>query len=225
MARAPRTVTKTQAPPRAAQKTAARQFQVGTLPSRESILEAQDEPYLRAASLYALAGRPNQARAVLALYDRDFKDTAKRRPDERNRQLAVAQIALAEGHASSAVAEFRHADGVVTGVIDQCAVCIDPDVGRAFDRAGMPDSAIAAFEHFVNAPSVQRVVADGWNLHWILRRLGELYVARADTAAAAKYYQKFVTLWKDADPNLQPIVDDVRQRLLRLTDFEGVRKD
>lgn len=89
----------------------------------------------------------------------------------------------------------------------------------------MPDSAIAAFEHFVNAPSVRRTVADAWNLHWILRRLGELYEARGDREAAAHYYQKFITLWKDADPELQPAVDDVRRRLSRLGDFEGARKD
>ena len=40
MARAPRTISKPKAPPRAAQKTAARQFEVGALPSREAILEA-----------------------------------------------------------------------------------------------------------------------------------------------------------------------------------------
>ena len=89
----------------------------------------------------------------------------------------------------------------------------------------MPDSAIAAFEHFVTAPSVQRVIADAWHLPWILRRLGELHEARGDREAAAKYYQKFVTLWKDADPELQPVVDDVRRRLSRLGDLEAARKD
>jgi len=192
---------------------------------RESVLEARDQLYLRAASLYASAGRPDKAREVLALYDRDVKDAAQRRREERNRQWATAQIALAEGRASIAVAEFRHADRL-PGFPDQmCTVCVDPGVGRAFDRDGMPDSAIAAFEHFVNAPSVRRTVADAWNLHWILRRLGELYEARGDREAAAHYYQKFITLWKDADPELQPAVDDVRRRLSRLGDFEGARKD
>jgi tetratricopeptide (TPR) repeat protein len=122
---------------------------------------------------------------------------------------------LAEGRASIAAAEFRQADfpGRHSGL---CGVCTDPDVGRAFDRARMPDSAIAVFEHFVNAPSVSREFADAWNLHWILRRLGELYEARGDREAAAKYYHKFVELWKDADPELQPAVEDVRQRLKRL---------
>lgn len=180
---------------------------------RESILEAQDQPYLRAASLYASAGRPDRAREMLALYDRDVKDTAQRRRDERDRQSATAHIDLAEGRARTAVAEFRHAGRLYAWPASMCAVCLDPDVGRAFDRAGMPDSAIAVFEHFVNAPSVSRVVTDAWNLHWILKRLGELYEARGDCHTAATYYQKFVRLWKDADPELQPIVADVRRRL------------
>jgi hypothetical protein len=99
---------------------------------RESILEVQGAPYLRAASLYALAGRPDKARAVLALYDRDVKDTAQRRLDERERQWATAHIDLAEGHARIAAEEFRHAN--FPGRHNHlCAVCTDPDVGRAFD--------------------------------------------------------------------------------------------
>jgi DNA-binding SARP family transcriptional activator len=182
---------------------------------RDSLLEAQDAPYLRAASLYALAGHADKARAALALYDRDVIDTALRRLDKRERQWVTAHIDLAEGRARIAAAEFRQADfpGRHSGL---CGVCTDPDVGRAFDRARMPDSAIAVFEHFVNAPSVSREFADAWNLHWILRRLGELYEARGDREAAAKYYHKFVELWKDADPELQPAVEDVRQRLKRL---------
>jgi len=77
----------------------------------------------------------------------------------------TAHIDLAEGRASVAATEFRQAGN--QGPFEMCVVCTDPDVGRAFDQAGMPDSAIAVFEHFVNAPSVQRVIADAWNLHWI----------------------------------------------------------
>jgi hypothetical protein len=72
------------------------------------------------------------------------------------------------------------------------------------------------FEHFVNAPSTGREFVDAWNLPWILRRLGELHQKRGDREAAAKYYQKFLTLRKDADPELQPVVADVRRRLSRL---------
>jgi eukaryotic-like serine/threonine-protein kinase len=45
---------------------------------------------------------------------------------------------------------------------------------------------------------------------------GELYDARGDAAKAREYYGRFVDLWKDADPELQPVVRDVRARLVRL---------
>lgn len=44
-------------------------------------------------------------------------------------------------------------------------------------------------------------------------RLGELAEARGDTAAAARHYRRFVALWSDADPALQPQVAARRQWL------------
>ena len=49
------------------------------------------------------------------------------------------------------------------------------------------------------------------------RVLGELYEARGNVAQARAYYAKFVDLWNDADPVLQPAVRDIRNRLARLT--------
>jgi len=37
------------------------------------------------------------------------------------------------------------------------------------------------------------------------------------------YYAKFVELWKDADPDLQPRVTEVRKRLARLSESETKR--
>jgi hypothetical protein len=33
---------------------------------------------------------------------------------------------------------------------------------------------------------------------------------------AVEYYNEFVELWKDADPDLQPVVSEVRERIARL---------
>ena len=46
--------------------------------------------------------------------------------------------------------------------------------------------------------------------------LGELYEARGDREKAVEQSNEFVELWKDASPELQPQVRDVRQRLARL---------
>jgi hypothetical protein len=39
---------------------------------------------------------------------------------------------------------------------------------------------------------------------------------RGDTTNAIDYYNEFVELWKDADPELQPQVEDVRGRIVSL---------
>jgi len=40
-----------------------------------------------------------------------------------------------------------------------------------------------------------------------------LYDAKGNVAKATDHYQKFVDLWRDADPELQPKVREVRARL------------
>jgi hypothetical protein len=54
---------------------------------------------------------------------------------------------------------------------------------------------------------------DGRWLGFTLRRLGALYEERGDAGKATEYYTRFVTLWKDADPDLQPRVAEVKRRL------------
>ena len=46
-------------------------------------------------------------------------------------------------------------------------------------------------------------------------------LAKGDRVKAGMYYRKFVELWKNADPDLQPKVVEVRRRLARLGGIEG----
>jgi tetratricopeptide (TPR) repeat protein len=48
-------------------------------------------------------------------------------------------------------------------------------------------------------------------------RRAELALRLADTAASAEQYARFLELWKDADPELQPLVAAARERLTRLS--------
>jgi hypothetical protein len=52
------------------------------------------------------------------------------------------------------------------------------------------------------------------------KRLGELYEAKGDTKKAGAYYAAFLDLWKNADPELQPKVQDVKRRLAALQGSE-----
>ena len=86
----------------------------------------------------------------------------------------------------------------------------------------MADSAIAWYERYFETPTPGRLGfdLDVTSVPYMSRRLGELYTARGDREKAAAYYQKFVDLWEDADPELQPQVAEIRRRLARLTDPE-----
>jgi hypothetical protein len=48
------------------------------------------------------------------------------------------------------------------------------------------------------------------------KRLGELWEQRGDRRKAIEHYSRFVELWTKADPELQPQVADVKNRLRRL---------
>lgn len=65
--------------------------------------------------------------------------------------------------------------------------------------------------------------ADPFYLGGTYKRLGELYEQKGDRAKAVENYQKFVDLWKDADPELQPKVQAVRDKLRKLTPVERPR--
>ena len=78
------------------------------------------------------------------------------------------------------------------------------------------DEALAAYEQAANAPAFGRLGQTSFTLPRTYQRLGELYEERGDRAKALEYYNRLLDLWKDADPELQPVVRDVRARVGRL---------
>jgi len=60
-----------------------------------------------------------------------------------------------------------------------------PELARAYDRAGFPDSAIAVYERFLAAPAIDRVEVDAFELPDALFRLAELYEQRGGRARIA----------------------------------------
>ena len=178
-------------------------------------LDIEQRPYFSVIMINALAGRPQEARAVLARYDAEQMDSSLRRMLEPSRHVMLGIIALAERRPHDAITEFRLGDTDVDGPVGPCTICLDPTLGMAFEMAGRADSAIARYEHFVRTPMWGRYsrALDGRWLGFTLRRLGALYEERGDAGKATEYYTRFVTLWKDADPDLQPRVAEVKRRL------------
>jgi tetratricopeptide (TPR) repeat protein len=168
---------------------------------------------LQSSRFYSVVGRPSETREVLAAFERDEIYGALFLK-EFIRQQILGHVAMAEGRYEDAAREYRAGD------LGQCTVCALPDLARAYELAGNADSAVAVFTRYVTTPSPSRYLVDGGFLAGAHKRLGELHEARGDRVRATHHYAKFVELWKDADPELQPKVADVRRRLARLTAAE-----
>jgi hypothetical protein len=109
------------------------------------------------------------------------------------------------------------------GPVGTCAICVPMFLSFAFDRTGMADSTIRYMEQALATYDVNRMpdVRDPVLLPLFNRRLGELYESRGDRVKAADHYRKVIDLWKNADPELQVLVSELRARVRRLTDIEG----
>ena len=180
-------------------------------------LDPLDRPYLDAASLYARAGRADLARRALEartgalVVDSALGTVSVDREEYNYRKVIEGQIAAAEGRYDQALAIL--AESGDTSVQRPWAL---PDIGRAHDAAGRPDSALAAYNQYLASANVFRTDMDADELARLLFRTGELYESRADRVRAAERYGRFVQLWKQADPELQPRVAEAKRRLAAL---------
>jgi serine/threonine protein kinase len=140
----------------------------------------------------------------------------------REGELPVRDAVKILRDVASALA-YAHRHGVVHRDIKPDNVLLQTDPGSTHigDALGNADSTIAIFERYIAATEPDRSFQDRHYLAGALKRLGELYEARGDRERAASRYARFVELWKDADPELQPTVTEVRRRLRTLNAVEA----
>jgi tetratricopeptide (TPR) repeat protein len=116
---------------------------------------------------------------------------------------------LAEGNPGEAVRLSRQARALVP----KCDLCSLPEIGEAFEAASMPDSAVAAYEAYLESKTLFRSRNDNVKLHRVLLGLGRSYEAMGQPERAADHYRWLLELWSDADPGLQPRVEELREKL------------
>ena len=160
----------------------------------------------------ALAGRAADAHRELAAIERATDADVRA---ARNHDLALARgaVALAENRIPEAIAAFDRASATMTISAELVRVTPLAWLGRAYEAAGRPDSAIVVYERYLSTGDPDRLFADAIWRAVILRSLGEMYAQRGDTARAVKYLQQFVALWKNADRELQPQVEAAQRRI------------
>lgn len=164
-----------------------------------------DRLYDELARLYASAGRLTRARELLAAAA--VNDSVLARTPGPDRTWTRGVIALAEGNVSEAESDLTQAAAATV-----CTICVLPDLARAYEAARKLDAATVVYERYVTTPWLFRYETDAAELGWALKRLAELHDLRGETAKAAAVRQQLLQLWRRADPELQPLVSEVRRR-------------
>lgn len=176
------------------------------------------------AFFYALAGRPEEARFWLAADRRADNSYSSSPAPLRAAEDAWFEAALVygEGRFSDAVRLLQQAERDFNSFNDQLGGReVSWDLARAFDGAGMADSAIARYELALEYGDYLEIHRQAREYPITLIRLAERYDERADLERAAGYYGRFVELWTDADPDLQPRVEAARARLEEIVRERG----
>ena len=180
-------------------------------------MPAADRPYAELIHVYLQTGQPDQARRTWAAYQRDVPGAV--RANSPDTHMAEGIVAAAEGRWSDAITAYRaFRDG------SSCESCAYFEMAEAFQGAGHPDSAIVYYTRAVETPDLYGIATKALNVAASYQRLGELYEQRGEPAKAADYYGRLLDLWRDADPELQPILRDLHARLARLAGEAGGRR-
>ncbi len=174
---------------------------------------------MTAARNFAGAGAPDRARALLERFDQQVPEGPQTQGSWLEYHAARADIAQAEGRWADAIAAWKEGDvnPVDRGPAGLSTQVMPFGIAVAYDSAHMRDSAIYWYERSLATPMFSPMM---W--HPAMRnpptheRLAQLYAAAGNRAKAVEHYQKFIDLWKDADPELQPRVVDARARLAQL---------
>ncbi|HXV85267.1 MAG TPA: tetratricopeptide repeat protein, partial [Gemmatimonadales bacterium] len=168
-----------------------------------------DRPYWLLTWVHAAAGDPSGARRWADAFRRSGVAEVGR-DLQRDVDEADGIARLAEGRTEEALAILRR-----TAMIDQCRQCGQVLLAWAHDVVQNPDSSLAHWQAYADVPVHFPFLARS-ELPIAYRRLGELYEAKGDRDRALRYYGDLVDLWNEADPQLQPVVTEVKQRMARL---------
>ena len=98
-----------------------------------------------------------------------------------------------------------------------CPHCGLFEIANAFAKLGQPDSARYYYELSLSHTGGYAVLNNVTRRAATYQRLGELYEQAGNRKKAIDNYAKLADLWKNADPELQPIVKDAHLRIARLS--------
>ena len=170
-----------------------------------------DRPLVNLIGAAVSAGDRETATRLLEEFNRNRGNIPGRAWPFLKGSMRAQVLAMRKETIPDALAEFRKSR-------ESCTTCADPPMAMAFDRAGMTDSALVHFQSWANAGENLWEAGVYWHVApAVYIRLGELYEAKGDKTRALDFYGRFTELWREADPEFQPKVKEVRRRIAELS--------
>lgn len=179
-------------------------------------VHALDRHDLAFARGFARIGAVAPAAAALERFERGT--TAEERLGRWTAWQGVqGDLALIRGDAARALSAYRRAIDSDSGVLDwRSSLVMQERFARAFGALGQRDSAIVTLERLLRP--TDSFGATGFGALWpeALRQLAALHEEAGRPREARRRYEELLRLWRDADPELQPQVAEIRARVAAL---------
>ncbi|HEX5963304.1 MAG TPA: BTAD domain-containing putative transcriptional regulator [Gemmatimonadales bacterium] len=126
-------------------------------------------------------------------------------------QSIRARIAAAGGRAQQALADLDAAGWEAAASVFAAEAYDRYFRAELLERANREDEALGWFRSMAERAAYELVYLAPSHL-----RQAQIYDRRGERNLAARHYRRFIDLWRDADPELQPVVEGARSRLAAL---------
>ncbi len=129
------------------------------------------------------------------------------RGDQANFYMLKGEVEVAQKRYDEAVDSFQTAASLGE-------IWVEESLGYAFWKSGNLDKAANKYqEHLQN----YRISGNETLERWILAHyeLARIFEQKGQPEEAVKYYERFLEIWKDGDPDL-PVLIDAKKRLVKL---------